>query len=66
MIAYIITCLKADSDNNCGYSNYFDKLKNLSMIRLEEKAGMVDSTPFTRTGALSEAAIISATDDARG
>ena len=37
MIAYIITCLKADSDNNCGYSNYFDKLKNLSMIRLEEE-----------------------------
>ena len=33
MIAYIITCLKADSDNNCGYSNYFDKLKNLSMIK---------------------------------
>ena len=32
MIAYIITCLKADSDNNCGYTNYFDKLKNLSMI----------------------------------
>lgn len=37
MIAYIITCLKADSDNNCGYSNYFEKLKNLSMIRLEEE-----------------------------
>lgn len=37
MIAYIITCLKADSDNNSGYSNYFDKLKNLSMIRLEEE-----------------------------
>lgn len=38
----------------------------LSMIRLEEKAGMVDSMPFTRTGALNEAAIISATDHARG
>ena len=38
----------------------------LSMIRLEEKAGMVDSMPFTRTGALKEAAIISATDHARG